>query len=808
MVERDEGRVMRGRCLPYGQGAGYQAFASVVADLAGIRDSDTPETAREKLHAAAAAVLPGAEAGEVAEGLALLSGVSNAAAPPQQLMLFFYARRFLECVATGRPSAVVFEDIHWAQPSELELLAYLAKHVREVPLLVVAAARPELLDGHPGWGSGLTAHTTILLEPLPADAAAVLAAELVPPDHQSRLGIRRIIETAGGNPLFLEELSAALSEGGGGETMPVTVREAIGARIDALPPDVRRVLLAAAVVGRTFWRGITAALDDSAPIDAALMELEVRDFVRRDPKSDVVGDAQFTFKHMLIREVAYAMLPRATRRARHAAVAAYVESTLPKATEALAPILAHHWREAGEGARAVPYLVAAARAARRGWAQAAGIDLYSAAIELAEDAAERRALRLERAIALVGWWEMDRAAEELRELLPELEGDERLEALIALAHAYVWTERDEDALATALDAAAAGEDVAGSTRAAVIAAESQALAMRGAEGDLERAWQLGEQALDLWHENERRLDLAHHLHLHTDVAYWTGRYDRALDLARRTRAVASDAHVAEAFLRGVGSEALSLAGLGRHEEAIAIWDGVLPAADELGQSRRVLLNYSSLAYRELYDVEEARRRSEEALALSPEGGFGMPRQFAGSDLLLAHLLAGDVGRAEAEWLDRWKGVGHATAWTTWLIAGRLALTRSLLELEKGDHETALEWAHQSLEIARRTGRRKYEARSLTAVGEALAGLGRRDGALAALTAAVPLADALVGAPARWEARAALGSCGFVLGDDDTAARAYAESAELVRSFAATLSPERAERFLHAPQAQAILSPGG
>src|SRR5581483_11241345 len=193
---------------------------------------------------------------------------------------------------------------------------------------------------------------------------------------------------------------------------------------------------------------------------------------------------------------------------------------------------------------------------------------------------------------------------------------------------------------------------------------------------------------------------------------------------------------------------LSLAGLGRHEEALAIWEELLVKAEELGRSRRGLLNYSTLAYRELYDLGEARRRSEEALELSPAAGFGMPKQFAGSDLLFTDLLAGDIGRAQTEWAKRWREADEATAWTTWLIRGRLAAARAEIALEADSAETAIEWAQQSLAIARRTLRRKYEARSLSLLGRALARAGRRDEALAALRAAVPIADALVGEPAR------------------------------------------------------------
>jgi tetratricopeptide (TPR) repeat protein len=191
--------------------------------------------------------------------------------------------------------------------------------------------------------------------------------------------------------------------------------------------------------------------------------------------------------------------------------------------------------------------------------------------------------------------------------------------------------------------------------------------------------------------------------------------------------------------------------------------------------------------------------------LSAELTFGMPKQFAGSDLLFTQLLAGDVGGAQAAWPGLWEGAENATGWTTWLIAGRLAVARAEIALHAESPDAAAEWADRSLSIARRTLRRKYEARSLTFLGQALAKLGRRDEALTSLRSAVAIADELIGPPARWQARAALGQVAQSLGDDAAAATAYDQAGALIESFAATLAPERATRLLAAPAVDEILS---
>ena len=153
-VKADGGRFLRGRCLPYQERVGYQAFSGLMRMAGGILESDTPQIALDKLRLAAARVMSPEEAAETAGHLAVLLGLTNAEVPRPQV-LFFYARRFLECVGLEQPTVAVFEDIHWAQSSELDLLQYLARHLRDTPVILLAAARPELLDLRPTWGSGL-----------------------------------------------------------------------------------------------------------------------------------------------------------------------------------------------------------------------------------------------------------------------------------------------------------------------------------------------------------------------------------------------------------------------------------------------------------------------------------------------------------------------------------------------------------------------------------------------------------------------------------------------------------------------------
>jgi tetratricopeptide (TPR) repeat protein len=800
LVASTGGRIVRGRCLPYEEQTGYQAFATIVRSVSGIFESDPQPVAGEKLQLTVSQLLPEAEAAEITRHLTFLLGISGDLNVVEPGLLSFAARRFLECLGLAQPTLAVFEDIHWAQPSELELLEYLARHVRETAVLLVALARPELMDTRPTWGGGLVAQTTIPLDPLTADDARELASHVLARVERTP-DVGRLVEVAEGNPLFIEELAASVVELREDEELPVTVKAAIAARIDALPANARTTLLAAAVVGKTFWREVLRSMGGLDDLEDALILLETRDLIRRDPASQMPGDLQFTFKHMLIREVAYATVPRAARRQRHAAVASFIEEATPGA-DALAWILAYHWREAGEASKAIPYLLAAAEAAQRGWAKDAAVDLYTKALELAEDDERRRSIKLRRGIALVSLSDFAQAAEELGELLPELTGKDRLDALLARAHATLWTERDVEALEMADQALALAEEL-GDREAipAALAAQSQAYGM---QGEMDRTIELGDRALIEWTPGARPVDFTEQLHLHANHVYWAGQYDRSVELAREARAMAADVHSPEALMRGGGTEALALAAMGRHEEAIRIWDELFRIASELGQNRRVLLNYSALAYRELFDLDEARRRSEEALELSTGESFGMPRRFAASDLMLTDLLAGDVGRAQAAWPDLWSDAEDATAWTKWLIYGRLAAARAEIALEADGAESAVEWSQRALEIVRRTRRRKYEARAQAVLGEAFAALGRRDEALSELQAAVAVADELIGPPGRIDARAALGRASYRLGEDDLAERSYREAADLIEAFTSGLAPEHAERFRAAPAIADVL----
>jgi class 3 adenylate cyclase len=397
-VERDGGRTLVGRSMSYGTSGTYLAFRHQVKDLAGIFENDPPDVAHQKLDEAVAAVLGSDDADDVVEHLALLIGLRAADVDDRQV-LFFSARRFVEGLARQQPTLLVYEDVHWADSSLLDLVEHLASRVRDVPLVMLTLTRPELLDSRPAWGSRLPSYSSIPLEPLGDEDARHLARELL--RSHGEYNADRLAATAEGNPLFIEELAASLSEGATvTDKLPTNVRAIVSARLDALPATERSLVLDASVVGRVFWRRVLESLGwESGALFDALDSLEQRDLIRRDPTSRVGGDQQFSFKHTLIRDVAYATLPRAKRRSRHAAVARFVEQDAGE-LDAVAAFLAHHWREAGEVDRALDYFLTAAERASRGWAKEEAVQFYERALELvpSEQRERRRRIMLARAV--------------------------------------------------------------------------------------------------------------------------------------------------------------------------------------------------------------------------------------------------------------------------------------------------------------------------------------------------------------------------------------------------------------------------
>jgi class 3 adenylate cyclase/tetratricopeptide (TPR) repeat protein len=423
----DRSTTLRGQCLPYGDGITYWPLVQMVHEAGG------EPAIREALEGRSDADL-------VVERILGVIGAAGEAGGGEETA--WALRRLFEALARPRPLMLVFEDIHWGEPTLLDLIEYFAGWIRDAPVVLLCLARPDLLDRQPTWLAPRPNATPISLSPLSdADTHRLLSGSELGPAVRAR-----IAAAAEGNPLFVEQMVALLAEEGErGETIPIppSIQALLAARLDRLTLEERAVLETAAVVGRGFWRG---AVRDLAPpglrnaVHTHLMALARKDFVESEASSLAHEDA-FRFRHVLIRDAAYEGTPKERRAELHERFTTWIEVNLPDRVTEREEIAGYHLEQAyllrtelgpvGERERAI-----AARAA----------DMLGSAGRRALDRSDTPAAKslLDRALELGGSDHPTRPR-----LLRELS-------------AALWTsgelQRSEALLSEALDAAVAAGD--------------------------------------------------------------------------------------------------------------------------------------------------------------------------------------------------------------------------------------------------------------------------------------------------------------------------------------------------------------
>ena len=349
-----ESTVLRGRCLPYGEGITFFPVGEVVKEAARLEDFDAPEEIERKI----CAVL-GTD-GQACSTLAQLFAAAEHDSSVEET--FWAVRSFLEAVAQTTPLAVVFDDIHWGEPTFLDLIEHIADWAREAPILVLCLARPELLDVRAGWGGGKFNATTILLEPLSDVECGDLIGNLLGRAALPEEARDRILAAAEGTPLFVEEMLSMLIDDGlvarvderwvatgtlSDLRVPPTIQALLAARLDQFTGDERAAIQRAAVCGKQFHVGAVAALldADGGEVRPILMSLVRRDLIRPD-RSSLAGQDAFRFRHQLIRDAAYEAAPKALRAELHERFAHWLEEVGEGRVEEFEEILAYHLEQA------------------------------------------------------------------------------------------------------------------------------------------------------------------------------------------------------------------------------------------------------------------------------------------------------------------------------------------------------------------------------------------------------------------------------------------------------------------------------
>jgi class 3 adenylate cyclase/tetratricopeptide (TPR) repeat protein len=429
--ERPDLVVLRGRCPAIGQAITFWPFAEIVRAATDVALDDSAAVAEQKLRTRTAQIgssagLDGSDIEGVTAALATTAGIDIADNPldrsrPGSVSTELSRRwpQFLSAMAARQPIVVVVEDIHWASEQVVAMLEHLL--IRSSgPLVLIATARPEFAESHPSFAAGRPEVATLALRPLSRVQATGLIDGLLPRDLPS--GIRdQVLDTAEGNPLFLEEIVRRLIEehsleerdaewsiagGSSNVDLPDTINGLLGARIDALPDDERRILREASVVGRVFWEAPVAAAIGGTGIAERLERLERRGLISMRPTSSLGGQVEYLFKHALIRDVAYAGLSLARRARAHSAVGGWLSDLGRERPEELAELVAFHYRAAlGDGVdlawdpgsaefdevkrRARAAFLLAGAAARKRFAIDTAVGFHEAAIDASPTDAER-----------------------------------------------------------------------------------------------------------------------------------------------------------------------------------------------------------------------------------------------------------------------------------------------------------------------------------------------------------------------------------------------------------------------------------
>jgi class 3 adenylate cyclase/tetratricopeptide (TPR) repeat protein len=502
-----------GRSLPYGEGVTFWALGEMVKAQAGILESDSHDQAGGKLSQAVARFVDdAAEAAWIERHLRPLSGLETdeAWAGDRREESFSAWRRFLEAIADERPLVLVFEDLQWADDALLDFVDYLAEWVSGVPLLALCTARPELLVRRAAWGGGKVNASTLQLSPLSDEQTAVLVHDLlgtsvVDADLQTRL-----LEHAGGNPLYAEEFTRMLTSREGDVVLPETVQGIIAARLDTLPAEEKELLQDAAVTGRTFWLGALGG--ERWTLEERLHSLARKEFVSRERRSTVAGENEYTFRHALVREVAYEQIPRVLRAGKHRRAAEWIESL--GRTEDHAEMLAHHYLRALELERAAGQpidgmadqaLGVFIEAGDRAFALNSFVTsarYYGEALALGGDGAENEGdlrLRLARALFAAGESSAEAALEEARAVLLAAGDAERAAEADALLAELWWYRGDSKRSSEHLERAYASvRDLPSSHGKAHVL--SQVARYRMLAGSDEEAIRIGADALAMAHD--------------------------------------------------------------------------------------------------------------------------------------------------------------------------------------------------------------------------------------------------------------------------------------------------------------------
>jgi DNA-binding SARP family transcriptional activator/tetratricopeptide (TPR) repeat protein len=652
--------IARGRCLPYGEGITFWPIVEVVNELASIRDDDSVEAVRAKV----SGLLPSQEDAAAVTALVTDSPEAVSGAPEET---YLAVRRLFEAIAEAHPLVVVFDDLQWAEPTLLDLLEYLVGWSRDRAIVLCCLARPELLASRPTWALPASHADVLALEPLEPAAATELAHRLLGSGGPPPAALERIVRTAGGNPLFLEELARVLVEDGSlghddarTPALPRSLSALLAARLEQLEPDELAVIERAAAIGEIFWWGAVKELasPELAPRVGRTLQALVRKQLIAPSDSSFAAEDAFRFGHILVRDAAYARATKGVRADFHERFSQWLETRAGEGVREYDELIGYQLEQAchyrrelapddaradGLAGRAAASLGAAGRRAiARADTPAATILLTRAAALLPPLAPELPALSLDLGVVLREQGELARAEQVLEQAIPV--------ATAAEQEAYEARLRIEYAdIRAALDPMAAAAELRTVARDAIVVLERL-------EDDVGLGQAYKALAEDAW--------------LRSQGAEMEGLLELALHHAERGR----DERMSEAVVTAFGRAVVF--GPTRVDEAVV---GCQELLERFAGRRAVTADLSvSLAVLEAArgEIDQARMLCGASLAVYEELGLRRGIAFVRTYTGIVELLAGDLAHADRELAEAYRTVEEIRD------LGALATTAALLARAK------------------------------------------------------------------------------------------------------------------------------
>jgi len=753
---------VEGRCVSYASGVAYQMWLDTLYGLLGVSSDAPPSAVRQAMQAWVRAMCP-QRYDEVYPYLAHLASLppeeeSEAAlhgldAQGIKAFSFRAVEALIESAARQRPQVIVCEDLHWADPTSLELLERLLSLTDRAPLLLICVLRPQM--GHDCWRIIETAardfphrHTDLRLVPLsPAESETLvgnmLGAGALPAEFSER-----ILEHAEGNPFYVEEILRSLMASGtivyeddpgrwraerdlADIAIPDTLRGVLAARIDRLEPGARHVLQRAAVIGRVFTYRVLSAIIADAPfseeglygeaLEAHLIALQRAQLIRERAR---LPELEYTFKHHLTQEAAYEGLLKQERRICHRQVAELLEHTSDRVEEQLG-LLAHHWEQAGEAERAAGYLRRAGEQAAGRFANAEAAGDFGRALELTPEdrLAERCALLLarEETYRLQGMRKAQaRDLAELERVATVLD-DPRSQAQVALRQAHYAMRLTEYPAASAYAEAAVELARAADDVGSQLMGYRLQMNILHLQGKNEAAKPLGERALALAQKEGARLMEGTLLRNLGSIARMQGDYAQAKaygEMALQTIRVAGDR-----WHEGSALNLLTFAftQMGHFAEAKACAERALHIFREIGDpwGEGSVLGAFGQVQANQGSYVEAKRCCEQALIVSRATGDRYFKCEALSCLGIIACRRGCYDEAQDHLEEEIRTARETGEGWDVLAISHLGLVAHLM----GNDQAAREYGEQALHLAEELPYPHYKGYALTVLGHALLGLG-------------------------------------------------------------------------------------